>query len=126
MASVLWFRKGLRLHDNVALHECLQRMGQGSATQLLPIFVLDPWFVSSGSVGAHRMQFLLESLRDLDSQLRALNSRLLVFRGNPLEVIPAIVDKYSVKTVCAPSPRSGSTFCSFSLSCLHTLCCAVA
>lgn len=84
MASVLWFRKALRLHDNVALHECLQRAaGQagaaaGKPAQLLPIFVLDPWFVASGAVGAHRMQFLLESLRDLDSQLRALNSRLLV------------------------------------------------
>lgn len=110
MASVLWFRKALRLHDNVALHECLQRAaGQagaaaGKPAQLLPIFVLDPWFVASGAVGAHRMQFLLESLRDLDSQLRALNSRLLVFRGNPLEVIPSIVGKYGVKTV-SPSEQ---------------------
>lgn len=100
MASVLWFRKGLRLHDNTALHKCLKRMGQaGGGGQLLPIFVLDPWFISSGSVGFHRMQFLLESLRDLDTQLRALNSRLLVFRGDPLEVIPSLVEKYDVTTV---------------------------
>jgi len=37
--SVLWFRKGLRLHDNGALHAALQ----ASPEHLTPVFCLDPW-----------------------------------------------------------------------------------
>ena len=39
--SVLWFRKGLRLHDNPALHKALE-----DAETLYPIFILDPWFIN--------------------------------------------------------------------------------
>ena len=99
MASLLWFRKGLRLHDNPALHELLLRSSGSSPShsKLLPVFVLDPWFVSSGRVGAHRMRFLLESLQDLDQQLRGLSSRLLVYRGDPLQVLPELIDKYGIQ-----------------------------
>ena len=38
--SVIWFRKGLRLHDNPALLEAAK-----GADHLCPIFILDPWFL---------------------------------------------------------------------------------
>jgi DNA photolyase len=41
--SVLWFRKGLRLHDNGALHAALE----ASPQTLTPVFCLDPWQVHS-------------------------------------------------------------------------------
>jgi hypothetical protein len=63
--SVLWFRKGLRLHDNPAL----VRACEGAAA-VQPIFVLDPWFLAPERVGANRLRFLLESLHDLDASLR--------------------------------------------------------
>lgn len=37
-------------------------------------------------IGVNRIQFLLESLADLDAGLRARGSRLLVLHGNPTEV----------------------------------------
>ena len=52
--SVLWFRKGLRVHDNPAL----QRACEG-ASAVMPVFVLDPWFMSPERVGANRVRFLL-------------------------------------------------------------------
>ncbi len=42
------------------------------------------------SVGVNRMQFLLESLRDLDSSLRQRGSRLLVLKGTPQQVLPQV------------------------------------
>ena len=53
--SLLWLRKGLRLHDNPALCAAIE-----GSSQLFPVFCLDPWFVKSGRVGANRMNFLLE------------------------------------------------------------------
>ena len=69
--AILWFRKGLRLHDNLALQKALEHQPK----QLYPVFCLDPWFLDPEKVGAVRLRFLLQSLRDLDLNLRKLNSR---------------------------------------------------
>jgi cryptochrome len=95
--SVLWFRKGLRLHDNQALlvsgarapvvrgddgSSCMTdrvsaQDGIKDASALFPVFVIDPWFVTEERVGRVRMRFLLETLTNLDEKLRKLNSRLV-------------------------------------------------
>ena len=90
--TIYWFRKALRLHDNPSLVQALQ-----NASHVTPVFCLDPWFVKSGSVGANRMQFLLESLEDLDTRLGKLDSRLLVLQGNPLEELPRIFKAWDIQ-----------------------------
>lgn len=77
----VWFRKGLRLHDNAALVKAVAEGGQ-----VVPFFILDPSF-DQARIGPNRWQFLLESLADLDSQLQKHNSRLLVLRGKPEDVL---------------------------------------
>eukprot|EP00889_Picochlorum_renovo_P005776 jgi/Picre1/32806/NNA_008136.t1 len=77
-SSIVWFRKGLRLHDNPALLEAAQ-----DVDHLYPVFVLDPHFMNPEKIGVNRIQFLLESLKDLHESLRARGSRLLVLRGKP-------------------------------------------
>ena len=74
--TCVWFRKGLRVHDNAALVEAAA--GSGS---VLPLYVLDPYFARPEFVGAPRYRFLLESLADLDASLRKRGSRLCVVRG---------------------------------------------
>ncbi|WP_407571545.1 deoxyribodipyrimidine photo-lyase [Deinococcus altitudinis] len=78
-ATLLWFRKGLRLHDSPALHAALV----GTAA-LYPVFVLDPELLGPARVGVNRTAFLLASLRALDAELRQRGSRLIVLRGEPL------------------------------------------
>ena len=58
MAGV-WFRKALRLHDNLALSHAVSH-----GDLVFPIFILDPYFDHS-KIGVNRFQFLLESLSDL-------------------------------------------------------------
>ncbi|KAB5571551.1 hypothetical protein PHYPO_G00226210 [Pangasianodon hypophthalmus] len=89
--SVHWFRKGLRLHDNPALQEALN--GADSARC---VYVLDPWFAGAANVGVNRWRFLLESLEDLDTSLRKLNSRLFVVRGQPADVFPRLFKEWNV------------------------------
>lgn len=57
LRSLLWFRKGLRLHDNPALLAAID-----GAEQFCAVFCLDPWFIQPDKVGANRLSFLLESL----------------------------------------------------------------
>ncbi|KAI9006431.1 putative photolyase class 1 [Hyaloraphidium curvatum] len=89
--AIVWFRKGLRLHDNPALAKAL-----AAAPRVLPIFCLDPQFVYSNvmRVGVRRWVHLLETLEDLDRSLRRLGSRLLVLRGDPLRLFPAVFSRW--------------------------------
>lgn len=89
--SLIWFRKGLRIHDNPAL----QFAAKGS-TYLYPVFVIDPHYmepdptafsIGSTHAGLNRIRFLLESLVDLDANLKKLGSRLLVLKGDPTQVL---------------------------------------
>ncbi|ELV09967.1 Cryptochrome-1 [Tupaia chinensis] len=89
--AVHWFRKGLRLHDNPALKECIQ-----GADTIRCVYILDPWFAGSSNVGINRWRFLLQCLEDLDANLRKLNSRLFVIRGQPADVFPRLFKEWNI------------------------------
>ena len=91
--ALYWFRNDLRLHDNPAL---MQACAQADA--LLPVFCLDSasaahrgdprWGAMPASL--HRQRVLLDTLIDLDAQLRALGSGLTVVSGAPSDVLPQL------------------------------------
>ena len=91
--ALYWFRNDLRLHDNPALAQaCAQ------ADALLPVYCLgsasamhngDPrWGVMQPS--PHRQRVLIDTLIDLDTQLRALGSALTVVCGTPADILPKL------------------------------------
>lgn len=101
---MIWFRKGLRIHDNPALDRARRE-----ARHLFPVFVLDPRYLdpdpsafSPGSArsGLNRIRFLMESLGDLDSSLRRLGSRLLILRGDPAKVICRLLKDWEIGKLC--------------------------
>lgn len=72
-----WFRKGLRIHDNPSLTEAIDLVNKHPGKNTLrPIFILDPGIVKWLKVGPNRWRFLLQSLEQLDQNLRSINSRL--------------------------------------------------
>jgi deoxyribodipyrimidine photo-lyase len=75
-ASVMWFRRDLRLGDNPAL---LEAAADGP---VLPLFVLDP--VLWRPAGPSRRAYLGASLRALDRQLHGRRTGLSVVRGDPV------------------------------------------
>lgn len=79
--------QGLRLHDNPALQAAITE-----ADTLVPVFCLDPWFISSGAVGPTRLNFLLQSLQNLDDNLQKCNGRLIVLHGDPKDVLPGVAE----------------------------------
>ncbi|XP_060172789.1 (6-4)DNA photolyase isoform X1 [Lycium barbarum] len=102
--SLMWFRKGLRIHDNPAL----EYAANGSRF-LYPVFVIDPHYMEpdptasspgSAKAGLNRIQFLLESLVDLDLSLKKVGSRLLVLKGDPGEVLIHCLKEWSIGKLC--------------------------
>ncbi|XP_002517574.2 (6-4)DNA photolyase isoform X2 [Ricinus communis] len=103
-SSLMWFRKGLRVHDNPALDYA----SKGSKF-VYPVFVIDPHYMEpdpnafspgSSRAGINRIRFLLESLVDLDLSLKKLGSKLLVLRGEPSQVLIRCLKIWDVEKLC--------------------------
>ncbi|MFQ4140208.1 DASH family cryptochrome [Nodosilinea sp. PGN35] len=99
MPTLLWFRNDLRLHDHQPLDEAL-RAGQ----PILPLYCFDPRQFGQTAfgfpkTGAYRAQFLLESVADLRRSLQTLGSDLVIWVGQPEEVIPELVKAHGIDTV---------------------------
>ena len=83
MTTAFIFRRDLRLTDNTGLREALLTAGD-----VLPCFILDPRQIEAHPFRSEfALQFMLESLVDLDDQLQKRGSRLFVFKGSPSDVI---------------------------------------
>ncbi|HYB35690.1 MAG TPA: deoxyribodipyrimidine photo-lyase [Mycobacterium sp.] len=89
MAAVLWFRRDIRLRDHPSLLAAAAETGE-----VLACFVLDPRLEASPA--RRRLQFLCDSLRQLHDDL---DSRLLVMRGLPEELIPLIAKEIDASSV---------------------------
>ena len=89
--AIVWFRKTIRIHDNPMLTwaESSQQIDS-----IIPIYIIDEnWSLDvENSVGVNRLNFLYESLLDLNKNLKDnFGSKLLVYTGDSSEVIKSII-----------------------------------
>jgi len=94
--AIWWIRRDLRLRDNQALAAALAH-----GDRVIPAFVLDPQLLASPYVGSKRLAFLLGGLRALDGDLRAKGSRLIVQRGDPADILAALMSESGATAVFA-------------------------
>ncbi|GAA1984746.1 deoxyribodipyrimidine photo-lyase [Isoptericola halotolerans] len=80
----MWFRRDLRLADNPALVAAVESARQ-DGSDVVGLYVLDDALWSRA--GHNRLVYLLGSLSALDS---ACDGALVVRRGDPREVVPAV------------------------------------
>lgn len=96
MAAIWWLRRDLRLDDNLALATALHA-SQGA---VVPVFVLDPQILAAPDVGAARVHFVMESLRELDRRLRERGARLIVRRGQPAQELVRLARESGARLLC--------------------------
>jgi len=93
--AIHWFRRDLRLHDNNALYHALQ-----GDNPVLPIFIFDSNILDKlENKKDARVQFIYESLSNIQQQIRKFNSSVLIKIGNPVECWKNILIEYDVKAV---------------------------
>lgn len=85
---ILWFRRDLRIQDNQIVEQAT-----ADKAEVLPCFIIDPWFYQQAEVGEARVKFLFESLEDLDSNLRERGSQLYLFEGNSTDVLEELTSQ---------------------------------
>lgn len=99
--SIVWFKTDLRLHDNETLIKAIEQ-----SDEIIPVFCFDENEFKKTEFGFQktgnfRAQFLLESLKDLDNNLRKLGSGLLIARGKPEYELFKLAQKYQATKVFA-------------------------
>lgn len=91
---IWWIRRDLRLSDNPALQAAL-----ASGSGVVPVFVLDEHILKYPA--AKRQAFLLAGLRQLDQDLRARGSRLLVREGAGEHVLRSLLAETGATAIVA-------------------------
>lgn len=89
-----WFRRDLRMRDNIALHHACE-----GDNPVIALFIIDTALLQTDRVGASRVRFMLDALKSLDEQLQAYGTRLLVRHGQPEEIIAKLVDEVGAEAL---------------------------
>ena len=94
--TVFWFRRDLRFEDNTGLLAALS-----GDHPVIPVFIFDESILSELPPDDPRVNFIYKCLKNLDEQLRGYGSGLLVFKGEPLQVLSALVEREPIVRVVA-------------------------
>lgn len=107
-AALVWFRRDLRADDHAALYHALRAARRVHCAFVLDRDILDP-LLARGLQADRRVEFIVDSLHDLDAQLRALAGThrldgrhgLIVRHGSAREELPRLARALRVQAVYA-------------------------
>lgn len=91
------FRRDLRLEDNNGLYFALQNYDK-----VIPIFIYNPVQVKENKnkyISKRCIQFMTNSLKLLDKQLKQYKSKLHIFYGNDVNILKKIVQKRNINSI---------------------------
>nr|ABB52818.2 cryptochrome 1 [Sesamia nonagrioides] len=94
--SILWFKNGVRPHDNPSLHSGLKKKG----VPLFPIFIFQGETGGTKGGGYNRMGDLLEALDDLDNPLKKHGGRLILLKGKPNGLFKKLWEEFGIRKLC--------------------------
>ncbi|HLV15279.1 MAG TPA: deoxyribodipyrimidine photo-lyase [Xanthomarina sp.] len=93
--NLFWFRRDLRLDDNIGLFEALK-----GPHPVLPIFIFDTNILDELPKNDSRVSFIYKTLQNLKDQLQSnYESDICLYHGTPLEIFKNLVTQYQINSV---------------------------
>lgn len=93
--NIFWFRRDLRLDDNVGFYEALK-----GEKPVLPIFIFDSKILDKLPEDDARVTFIHETLQNIQSTLQEdYNRTIAMFHGKPMDIFKNLVDTYTIGSV---------------------------
>lgn len=94
--SLFIFRRDLRLDDNTGLLAALAQ-----SDTVIPCFIFDPRQVGTKNKyrSSNAIQFMIESLQDLQDQLHAKSGKLYLFYGEPEKIVAQLIVAENIDAV---------------------------
>jgi deoxyribodipyrimidine photolyase len=91
--NIFWFRRDLRLEDNVGLFHALQ-----SGESVLPIFIFDEDILAQLPKDDARVTFIHQQLEKIQNQLLEIGKSLAVFHGKPMAIFQQLIAENKITT----------------------------
>ncbi len=93
--SVFWFRRDLRLDDNVGFLAALK-----GEHPVLPIFIFDSEILEKLPENDPRVTFIYDTLQQMRSELQDNHgSSIAMYEGNPIQVFKSLIKEYEIAEV---------------------------
>jgi deoxyribodipyrimidine photo-lyase len=93
--NIFWFRRDLRLDDNVAFYEALK-----GEYPVIPIFIFDSEILNKLPKDDARVTFIFDTLQKMRTLLQnEHDSSIAMFHGKPKDIFKQLVEDYNVKSV---------------------------
>lgn len=93
--NIFWFRRDLRLDDNIGFYEALK-----DDHPVLPIFIFDTDILDRLPKDDARVTFIFETLQDMRKTLQnERDSSISMYSGKPLDIYEQLLKEYTINTV---------------------------
>jgi deoxyribodipyrimidine photo-lyase len=92
--AVFWFRRDLRLDDNLGLYRALE-----SKFPVIPLFIFDEDILVNLDKNDARVSFIHESLSKINDELNKIESSLFVKKGKTAAIWESIIQEFDIKEV---------------------------
>ncbi|WP_166263909.1 FAD-binding domain-containing protein [Marinobacter caseinilyticus] len=102
MTTLVWLKRDLRVFDHGPLLEAV-RLGE----PVVPLYVIEPDYWQQPDTSARQWDFVADSLRDLDRQLRRIGGHLVVRRGSVIETLAEVCRQVPVKRLFCHQETGG-------------------
>ena len=91
------FRRDFRVIDNIGLNFC-----NSKCKRIYPVFIFTPEQVTSANKfkSDNAVQFMIESLQDLETQINKMGGKLLCFYGNNVSIVSYLIKALDINAVC--------------------------
>ncbi len=90
MVPVMWFKRDLRIEDNPALEYIAKRNSPA-----VYLYIFEPELLRQPDIDERHIQFILESLKILDSQLQRYGTRLTVLHDEVISVLTHLQENFA-------------------------------
>ena len=90
--AIVWLKRDLRLHDNEAIDNALN-----SGLPVLLLYVFEDILIQDPHYSDRHFNFIKESLRDMNEELKAFETQVLAVDGDIINVFNMLQQWYAIK-----------------------------
>ncbi|MGL6313703.1 FAD-binding domain-containing protein [Vibrio sp. WXL103] len=92
--NLVWFKRDLRLEDHAPL-----KLAQQSGVPCLLVYIFEPMLLDNPHYSERHWRFVWQSLEDINRQLKAHHTKVLVMRGDALVCFEFLCSTYRIDSV---------------------------
>ena len=92
--ALIWLKRDLRLQDNEAIFNAVN-----SGLKILFLYVFETSLIQDKHYSQRHWDFIKESIHDINTSLKQLNSQVLTVRGEVIPVLNILQSKFKIKYV---------------------------